>query len=289
MGTFEFPVLRPFAGKRHFQPLAKKSFSAKYGKINTLSDKNGIKVAFFPGCLPDKLFVKVSEATMKAFEKNGVGVFMPDSLVCCGIPNLASGDYVSFKRLVKINLDLLENVEFDYLVSPCATCVSNIKENWFRFRKDFTAVEQKLIEKIHYKAMDITEFLVDILNVKFEMPEHKINKRKVTYHDSCHLKKTLGIFNQPREILKNLSGLEFVEMPEADRCCGSGGSFTLTQHELANKIGQRKRNNIISVNPDIVAAACPACMLQLMDMLSQNGDKVEVKHVVELYAENINS
>jgi glycolate oxidase iron-sulfur subunit len=97
----------------------------------------------------------------------------------------------------------------------------------------------------------------------------------------------LGIFTQPRKILNNLSGLEFVEMPEADRCCGSGGSFTLTQHELANRIGQRKRNNIVSVQPDIVATACPACMLQLMDMLSQNGDRVEVKHVVELYAERL--
>ncbi|MDR2127206.1 MAG: (Fe-S)-binding protein [Prevotellaceae bacterium] len=287
MGMFEFPLLRPFAGKRHFQPLAAKTFSAKYGKINTSAAKSGIKIAFFPGCVPDKLFVRVAEASLKVFEKHDVGVFMPDTMVCCGIPNLVSGDYTSFKRLVKINLDLLSQAEFDYLVSPCATCVSSIKENWFRFRKDFTDGERLQIEKIHDKTVDITEFLVDVLNVDFTQSANAGCTRRVTYHDSCHLKKTLGIFAQPRKILKNLSGLEFVEMPEADRCCGSGGSFTLTQHALANKIGQRKRNNAVSVKPDIVAAACPACMLQLMDMLSQNGDNVEVKHVVELYAEQL--
>jgi glycolate oxidase iron-sulfur subunit len=287
MGTFEFPLLRPFVGKRHFQPLETKSFSAKCGKINTSAGKSGIKVAFFPGCVPDKLFVRIAQASMKVFEKNNVGVFMPDSLVCCGIPNLVSGDYASFKRLVKTNLELLKHTEFDYLVSPCATCVSSIKENWFRFRNDFTAAEQQQIESIHNKVIDITEFLVDVLKVDFKISEQTTPTHRVTYHDSCHLKKTLGIFTQPRRILKNLSGLEFVEMPEADRCCGSGGSFTLTQHKLANRIGQRKRNNIVAVNPDIVAAACPACMLQLMDMLSQNGDNVEVKHVVELYADSL--
>ncbi|MDR0420382.1 MAG: (Fe-S)-binding protein, partial [Prevotellaceae bacterium] len=138
MGTFEFPILRPFVGKRHLQPLERKSFSAKYGQINTEAGKSGIKVAFFPGCVPDKLFVRISDATMKVFEKKGVGVFMPDGLVCCGIPNLTSGDFVSFRRLVKTNLGLLKHAEFDYLVSPCATCVSNIKENWFCFRNEFT-------------------------------------------------------------------------------------------------------------------------------------------------------
>ncbi|MDR2653683.1 MAG: (Fe-S)-binding protein, partial [Prevotellaceae bacterium] len=247
MGTFEFPLLRPFVGKRHFQPLATKSFSARRGKMNTSAGKSGIKIAFFPGCVPDKLLVRVSDASMKVFEKNGVGVFMPDNLVCCGIPNLVSGDHVSFKRLVKTNLNLLKQADFDYLISPCATCVSSIKENWFRFRDDFTADEKQQIEEIHGKVMDITEFLLDILKADFKVSENKTNTRKVTYHDSCHLKKTLGIYAQPRAILKNVSGLEFVEMPEADRCCGSGGSFTLTQHELANKIGQRKRNNIVSV------------------------------------------
>jgi glycolate oxidase iron-sulfur subunit len=285
MDTVEAPLLRPFVGTRHFQPLEGRTFSSKSGAIDTPVGASGIKVAFFPGCVPDKLFVRLSDATMKVFEKHGVGVFMPNNLVCCGIPNLVSGDHKTFRHLVHNNLRLLAGREFDYLVSPCATCASNIKENWLRFKDEFSADEQRHIEQLHGKTMEITSFLVDVLKIDFKQTTS--GSRKVTYHDSCHMKKSLGVSEQPRTILKSLSGFTFVEMPEADRCCGSGGSFTLTQHALANKIGQRKRNNIASVKPDVVTAGCPACMMQLTDMLSQNGDNIPVKHVVELYADTL--
>jgi glycolate oxidase iron-sulfur subunit len=74
-------------------------------------------------------------------------------------------------------------------------------------------------------------------------------------------------------------------MAEAERCCGSGGSFTLKHYDLSRQIGKRKRDNIVAVNPDVVAAACPACMMQIMDMHSQYGDRVKVRHVIELYAD----
>lgn len=288
-GTVEAPLLRPFVGRRHFQPLEGRSFSAKSGAIDTPAGASGIRAAFFPGCVPDKLFVRLAEATMKVFEKHGVGVFMPDGLVCCGMPNLVSGDRNSFNRLVRTNLKRLGGGDFDYIVSPCATCVSGIKENWLCFREDFTQEEQRGIEKLQGKAIDITAFIADVLKADFTAPEAKEGdtRKVVTYHDSCHLKKSLGVYAQPRMILNGLPGLRYAEMPEADRCCGSGGSFTLTQHDLADRIGRRKRDNIVSVKPDLVAVACPACMLQLMDMLSQNGDDIPVKHVVELYADSL--
>ena len=76
-------------------------------------------------------------------------------------------------------------------------------------------------------------------------------------------------------------------MPEAGRCCGSGGSFTLSHYDLSKEIGQRKRDNIVSVKPDVVAVGCPACMMQMMDMLSRNNDSIPVKHVIELYADTL--
>ena len=80
---------------------------------------------------------------------------------------------------------------------------------------------------------------------------------------------------------------ELVEMAEADRCCGCGGSFTLTQPELSRRIGQRKRDNVVASGADVVAAACPACMMQLADVLAANNDAVTVKHVIELYADSL--
>lgn len=110
---------------------------------------------------------------------------------------------------------------------------------------------------------------------------------RVTYHDPCHLSKSMGVSEEPRRILESLSGWEYVEMPEADRCCGNGGTFNLSHYDISLKIGERKRDNIVSVSPSAVATTCPACMLQLMDQLGRKGDLVEVRHVAELYAEDL--
>ena len=127
--------------------------------------------------------------------------------------------------------------------------------------------------------------MLDVLKVQLPAPAG--NGKRVTYHDSCHLKKSLGVTEQPRTVLKSLPGWQLVEMPEADRCCGCGGSFTLYNYDLSRQIGQRKRDNIVSVHPDVVATGCPACMMQIMDMLSRNNDSIPVKHVIELYADTL--
>lgn len=287
LGTSCAPLLSPLIGSRHFPSLAKQSFHSKIPSLDTSPGRSGLKVAFFPGCVSDKLFPNVAQAAIKVFEKHGVGVFMPPDQACCGVPALASGDRQSYDKLVAQNLKLFGDASFDYLITPCATCTSTIKEFWPKLMEGYSTREQEQIRTLHDKAIDLIAFLVDVLKV--ELPQTDGQGRRVTYHDSCHLKKSLGVAEQPRKVLKGLPGYAYVEMPEADRCCGSGGSFTLSHFDLSTQIGQRKRNNIVSVKPEVVAAACPACMMQLMDMLSRNKDEVRVKHVVELYLEAVES
>lgn len=285
VGTYSAPLLKPVIGDRHFPSLAKRSLHSDMPSLDTEPGKSGLRVAFFPGCVCDKIFPQVAKASLDVLQKHGVGVFMPAGQACCGIPALASGDRATYDSLVKQNLKLFAGKEFDYLLTPCATCTSTIKEFWPKLMEDYPLAERVQIDRIHGKAMDIIAFLVDVLKV--ELPQGEEGARVVTYHDSCHLKKSLGVSQQPRQILKSVPGWRFVEMPEADRCCGSGGSFTLSHYDLSKDIGQRKRDNIMSVKPDAVAAACPACMMQLMDMLSRNNDGVPVKHVIEIYADMV--
>lgn len=287
VGTSRAPLLSPFIGSRHFPSLAKESFHTKTPSLDTAPGKSGLKIAFFPGCVADKLFPRVAEAAIKVLDMHGVGVFMPPDQSCCGIPALASGDRQTYDTLVRQNLKLFGDAAFDYLITPCATCTSTIKEFWPKLMEAYSPKEQEQIRALHDKAIDLTAFLVDVLKV--ELPQTDGEGKRVTYHDSCHLKKSLGVSEQPRKILKALPGYTFVEMPEADRCCGSGGSFTLSHYDLSTRIGQRKRDNVVSVKPEVVAAACPACMMQLMDMLSRNKDDIQVKHVVELYLEALES
>ncbi|MDR1657128.1 MAG: (Fe-S)-binding protein [Deltaproteobacteria bacterium] len=283
VGTSRAPILTPFLGNRHIPSLPSQTFSSSHGKIDELGP-NG-RVALFPGCVPDKIFNKMSEACLKILRHHQVGVFMPPDLVCCGIPALASGDIKGFDQLVVQNLASLIKGKFNYLVTPCATCASNIKENWYRFIDHFNPGERAQIQDLHTKTMDITAFLVRVLKVDFKPASG--GTQTVTYHDSCHLKKGLGIGAEPRMILKSLLGYNYREMPDADRCCGNGGSFNLYHYGLSKDIGQVKRDNIVSVSPKVVATGCPACVLQLMDLLSQNRDEIEVRHVVELYADSL--
>lgn len=126
---------------------------------------------------------------------------------------------------------------------------------------------------------------MDVLKADLSVVSEGAEKTKITYHDSCHLLKSLGIGKQPRELVKANGDYEFVEMKEADRCCGCGGSFTLTHYDLSRKIGQRKRDNIVASGAKTVACGCPACMMQLSNMLALNNDDIKVKHVAEIFAE----
>lgn len=279
------PLMKPFMGDRHVPIMPKKTICQKYGVIDTPAGKSGLKVVFFPGCMGDKVYTNVTEACLKIFEKHGVGVYVADNFACCGIPALASGDTKSFKTMLRLNVDILKDKKFDYIVTACSSCTETIHKFWVDYSKEMKCHNDAIA--IGKKAVDINAFLVDVLKVQPVENQAREKKSKVTYHDSCHLMKSLGVSKQPRELIKMNANCEFVEMREADRCCGCGGSFTLTHYDLSRKIGKRKRDNIISANADVVACGCPACMMQISNMLALDKDAVEVKHVAEIYADSL--
>ena len=182
------------------------------------------------------------------------------------------------------DIDIIAKSDFDYIVTACASCTETIGELWAKYAPPRYADKA---EKIGTKAIDINAFLTDVLKVDLSPKSHGGAPEKITYHDSCHLKKSLGIWRQPRELLKANADYQFVEMNEADRCCGCGGSFTLTHYDLSKRIGSRKRNNIVASGARTVACGCPACMMQISNVLALNGDEVKVKHVAEIFADTL--
>ena len=274
----------PVIGERHFMPLAKKPLRKIEPSLNTRPGKGGYRVAFFPGCVIDKIYPHVGQAVLKALRHHELGIYMPAGQACCGIPALASGDKESFDKLVKCNLELFEKENFDYLLTACATCTATIHELWPMMSGDKSESMQERIAALAAKTMDVNKFMVDVLKVAVPAGG---SGTKVTYHDPCHLKKSMKVFEQPRALLKSCPSVEYVEMAEADRCCGCGGSFNLQHYSLSKDIGTIKRNNIVASGAQVVATGCPACMMQISDMLSQHGDKVAVKHVMEIYADSL--
>lgn len=285
-GTASCAMLNPLLGERHFMPLAKKPFRKEYPELDTPRGKSGLKVAFYPGCVVDKMFPHVGHAAIKVLEHHGVGIFLPKGQACCGIPTLASGDADTMVALMKQNIKIFEKGDFDYLVTPCATCTSTMHETWPKVIENEDPIFIEKVKALAEKTMDISAFLVDIVGIKASA-EPKKGGKIVTYHDPCHLSKSLGVTAQPRELLKMSDGVEFKEMNEANRCCGCGGSFNLFHYDLSKSIGERKAGNVRDVGAQIATTSCPACMMQLGDMLSQTGGGVEVKHVLEIYADSL--
>jgi len=144
---------------------------------------------------------------------------------------------------------------------------------------------QAAAEQLSAKTMDINQFLVQQAGLK-DLPEEKSEPpRSVTYHDPCHLKKSLKVTAEPRRVIRAAGNCKLVEMANGDACCGMGGSFNLLYYDLSAGIGRLKRDSIAATGSSVVATGCPACMMQISDALSRSGDRIAVRHPVQLYAE----
>ncbi len=293
-GTAKVKVLAPILKSRRIMPIADLSFQKKADALITGKKTTGDRVALFTGCLIDKIFPNVGVAAVKALLHNNARVHIPKNQGCCAIPALASGDKDTFLELVNHNIALFPPHRFDYLVTACATCTSTIKKLWPAMLEDQDPQLAEQVRHLSDKTLDISQYLVDVAGLA-PLPETAAlqstedDPRIVTYHDPCHLAKSLGVRQQPRTLLNACSGYTFKEMTEPDRCCGMGGSFNLYHYDLSEKIGTVKAGQIADTGCHTLATSCPACMMQISDMLSKADKKIFIKHPIELYTEGLDS
>ena len=282
-GTVRAPLLSPLIGARHMHGLPRKPLHALYPDLNIPAANGKPTVLLYPGCMADRMYVSVGQACIKALRHHGAGVRMPSNLVCCGLPALASGDAAGFTLQVRRNIAILQQYSFEYITTPCGSCTAAMAEMWPEMG-DFTGDERAYLRALAGKTLDINALLVDVFNARPAQPDPAAPI--VTFHEPCHLRNSLKVTAQPRTLIR-AAGHEIREMDECGRCCGCGGSFTLFHYDISRSIGQRKRDMIVDTGAPVAATACPACMMQLNDALSRNGDKVRVMHSVELYAASL--
>ncbi|KJS20121.1 MAG: hypothetical protein VR72_15815 [Clostridiaceae bacterium BRH_c20a] len=254
--------------------IVSKSFRENLPGLNKLSNPR-FKVAYFTGCVTNLVKPQVGYSLLKVLGANNVEVVIPEQF-CCGIPAIASGDIETGRFLAEENIKQFVNLEVDYVIMDCATCLST----WLKYPELFANKEAFDLAK---KVIDINRFLVEILDIKIFSKELGI---KVTYHDPCHLKRTPSGRSSPRELLKRLSpSYEFEEMEVSDRCCGSAGSFNLTHYDLSQNVAQHKVKAILKSQANVVASSCPSCIMQLEHSLKKKNLDTPVKHTIELVAD----
>jgi len=282
----------PISDKRHFKLLAKKPFHQLLTSSEASSDINNdseIRVAFFIGCVIDKVFPHVAQTVVDILKHHGIGLFIPKHQGCCGIPAISSGDIVTFNRLLDHNIKKFDPLKFDYIISACATCTFTIKKIWPMITESFLPEHRAKTDEIAKKTVDINQFIVSVFGIKDKPCDSSSNDDKtiITYHDPCHLSKSLGVAEQPRRLIKANPRFKFREMNESSFCCGMGGNFNLQYYEISNNIAKRKLENIIASECKIVTTGCPGCMMQLSDIISKSKENITVKHSVEIYGDMI--
>jgi glycolate oxidase iron-sulfur subunit len=270
-----FPV--PYLEQdRTLPPVAAKPFRERVPEI-ILGDPQQPTVLFFTGCGINYLYPAIGEAFLKALKFLDVTVIIPKDQACCGLPAVSAGAAQTVEKLAEQNLAALSRHSVDHIVTACASCNAGLGKIYAEIGEEFA--------ELSAKTMDIFVFLANHgLPEKLAALPKAETRVKVTYHDPCHLR-TQGITREPRQILKALPQVEFVEMPEAGTCCGLGGTYSVYHYETSKKIGARKAANIEASGAQLVATDCPGCIMQLQDSINHADGGQRSVHILELLAE----
>lgn len=235
-----------------------------------------MKVAFFPGCIVDMFYPEVGMAAVRVLERLGCEVTLPDNQVCCGQPFFNSGYGDVSKPMMKNIIDAYQG--YDTIVSLTGSCAYAIKEEYPHFLENDDEYSRKLAV-ISSRIYEFTEFIVDVLGVT-DVGAHLDGA--VTYHKSCHLTRLLGIKEQPLKLIENIHGLTYVEMPEADRCCGFGGTFSIKEPEISSQIVQEKVINALATDADYLCGADQACLMNIKGRLDRMRDRGEITSTMKV-------
>ncbi|MDA8228574.1 MAG: (Fe-S)-binding protein [Desulfitobacterium hafniense] len=248
-------------------------FRKEFPKLNPVEAPKK-KVAYFTGCMTNYVFQNTGRAVLGVLKENEVEVIIPDQ-ICCGVPAEASGDEDTFLKLAEKNVRFFSEYEVDAIITDCPSCGLALMEYG---EKLGTEQARKFSEKVK----DITEFLVK--DIELKTPKGSL-PLTVTYHDPCHAIRGMKLQKEPRQLLKNIPGLELREMNGANQCCGSAGSFNLSYYDLSMKILDKKLNNIEKTEAQVVATACPACEMQIGHGVRKKNLPQKVVHPIELLYE----
>jgi glycolate oxidase iron-sulfur subunit len=240
-----------------------------------------MRVAFFTGCSFHYFYPQTGLDLIEVLTENHVEVIVPKEQQCCGTPALVHGDVGTARTLAKSNLDAMEVSGAEYIVTGCGSCGGAWQHEFARVLGDDPVYAPKVA---HWAArtFDISTFLTKV--IEYRKPLGQVDA-VVTYHDSCHLKKSMKVFREPREILHAIPGVIFQEMTRPDACCGSGGSYGLTHPETSASIAERKATDAAATGASTIATGCPACMMQLLDSTHRFGSKQRVRHYISLLAD----
>lgn len=238
-----------------------------------------MKITLFIQCLVDSIYPQVGHAMVQLLEKLGMQMDIPLQQTCCGQPAFNSGYRKEAAIAARKFIETFEDA--DVIVCPSGSCVDMVKHQYPGLFAHGSSWQERA-KKVSGNIFEITEYLVDVLGIEDVGSRFK---GSVTYHDSCHLLRNLGIADQPRKLIRSIRDIELVEMENSAKCCGFGGTFSIKYADISSAILEEKVDNILATDADVVTGCDMGCLMNIQGMLNRRESRVKTMHIVELLAQ----
>jgi glycolate oxidase iron-sulfur subunit len=238
-------------------------FRAPHSGIAPAIGVRRYRVAFLVGCVMPIMYPRSHDAAVRLLQLAGCEVWFPQGERCCGALLAHNGDLEGAAHLREANMRIYGAGEFDALIVDSAGCGSHLKDFY---------------PELKGRVKDLTEWLAEV----GLPPAEREVKVRVTYQDACHLAHAQRIRKQPRDLIRALPGIEFVEMRHPEICCGAAGLYSTLEPAMSSTILAEKTNDVLSTRTDLVVTANPGCQMQLSTGIRSRGSSMRVEHIAEL-------
>lgn len=235
-------------------------------------------VTLFIQCLVDAVWPHVGEAMAAVLERLGLDPDCPDDHTCCGQPAFNSGYTREARVAARRFIEIFEPA--GAIVSPSGSCVHMVRHHYPDLFRDEPEWRRRA-QAVGARTFELTEYLVDVLKVEDLGARYD---GRVTYHDSCHLLRGIGVREQPRRLLRRVAGLELVEMKDSDYCCGFGGAFAVKYPDISGAMVSDKVDKIVASGADTVVGCDTGCLLNIAGAASRRGLALKTLHIAEVLA-----
>lgn len=237
-----------------------------------------MRVSLFITCLADVFYPDVGKSAVKVLERCGVTVDFPPGQTCCGQPAYNSGYHPEAREAARHMIRAFSSSQ--YVVAPSGSCAAMVRHYYPELFRDDPEWSERARE-LAAKTYELSEFLVNVLGVTDVGASYS---GMAAYHPSCHLKRGLGVRDEPLTLLSNVRGLSLAELPHSDDCCGFGGTFSLKMGEISQAMVDEKVQQIEATGADLLVGCDLGCLMNIGGRLRRAGKQVQVRHLAEVLA-----
>ena len=239
-----------------------------------------MKVALMVTCINDAMFPETGKAVVRLLRRLGVDIDFPQAQTCCAQPMVNTG-YLDEAVPVVANF-VSAFADYDAIVTPSGSCAGSVRhQHEIVARRSRDARLAQDVATVGPRVYELSEFLIDVLQIE---DVGAVFPHRVTYHPTCHSLRMLRVGDRPIRLLRAVKGIELVELPAAEQCCGFGGTFALKNADTSVAMGTDKVRNVLDTDADVLVAGDNSCLTHIGGLLSRRRAEVRVMHLAEVLA-----